>query len=162
MIVNHFKSKGSGAPGANGQGNANERRILQANALVTFADDFQAQRGISRMFLTGDFNAYTEEDPIQILKAAGYNNLESTSDPAEESYNFDGQIGSLDHVLANSAASADVNAADIWNINPTSPSTTSTAGSTPTSPTLDASNPFRSSDHNPEVIGINVAPTPRA
>ena len=84
---------------------------------MTFADEFKTLRGITRVFLAGDFNAYSEEDPIQILNDAGYTNLESTSDPDEESYNFDGQIGSLDHVLANAAALADVEDVDIWTIN---------------------------------------------
>ena len=34
VIVNHFKSKGSGTPDPDGQGNANDRREIQANALV--------------------------------------------------------------------------------------------------------------------------------
>ena len=84
---------------------------------MTFANEFKTLRGITRVFLAGDFNAYSEEDPIQVLNAAGYTNLESTSDPDEESYNFDGQIGSLDHVLANAAALADVDGVDIWEIN---------------------------------------------
>ena len=41
VIVNHFKSKGSGTPDPDGQGNANDRRVLQANALVTFANEFK-------------------------------------------------------------------------------------------------------------------------
>lgn len=158
VIVNHFKSKGSGTPDPDGQGNANDRRILQANALVTFANDFQTSRGISRMFLAGDFNAYSEEDPIQVLKAAGYDNLESTSNPAEESYNFDGQIGSLDHVLANAPAKADVNAVDIWNINSYESVYYEYSRYNTNVTDLYAPNPFRSSDHNPEIIGINVAP----
>ena len=110
VIVNHFKSKGSGVDDGTGQGNANPDRVAQANALAAFADQFKADRGITKVFLVGDFNAYSNEDPIQALNAAGYTNLESTTDPEEESYNFDGQIGSLDHVLANAAALSDVNA----------------------------------------------------
>ncbi len=117
VIVNHFKSKGSGTADPDGQGNANDRRELQAAGLVTFADEFKTQRNLSKVFLAGDFNAYSEEDPIQILKAAGYTNLESTSDPEEESYSFDGMVGSLDHVLANDAALATVQGVDIWDIN---------------------------------------------
>ncbi|MFW5473306.1 ExeM/NucH family extracellular endonuclease [Knoellia sp. CPCC 206450] len=158
VVVNHFKSKGSGTPDPNGQGNANDRRVLQANALVAFANDFQTTRGITRMFLAGDFNAYSEEDPIQVLKAAGYSNLESTSDPEEESYNFDGQIGSLDHVLANAPAKADVNAVDIWDINSYEPLWYEYSRYNTNVTDLYAANAFRSSDHNPEIIGINTAP----
>ena len=41
MIVNHFKSKGSGADDGTGQGNANPDRVAQAQALVAFADTMQ-------------------------------------------------------------------------------------------------------------------------
>ena len=110
VIVNHFKSKGSGNPDPDGQGNANDQRVAQANGLRDVRRRVQDGRGITRVFLAGDFNAYSEEDPIQVLNAAGYTNLESTSDPDEETYNFDGMVGSLDHVLANEAALEDVNA----------------------------------------------------
>ena len=69
------------------------------------------------MFLAGDFNAYTFEDPMQVLYADGYTNLESTTDPGEASYSFDGMSGSLDHVVANAAAKRMVTGVDIWNIN---------------------------------------------
>ncbi len=158
VIVNHFKSKGSGTADPNGQGNANDRRVLQANALVTFANEFKTARGISRVFLAGDFNAYSEEDPIQVLKQAGYTNLESTSKPDEETYNFDGMVGSLDHVLANEAALADVNAVDIWDINGYESVYYEYARFNTNVTNLYAPNPFRSSDHSPEIVGINTAP----
>lgn len=156
VIVNHFKSKGSGTPDPDGQGNANDRRVLQANALVTFADQFKAARGITRIFLAGDFNAYTEEDPIQVLNAAGYAALKSTSDPEEKSYNFDGQIGSLDHVLANAAAQADITGVDIWTINSYESVYYEYSRFNTNVTNLYAPNPFRSSDHNPEIVGINA------
>ena len=157
VIVNHFKSKGSGTPDPDGQGNANDRRMLQANSLVAFANTFKTLRGITRVFLAGDFNAYTEEDPMQILDAAGYTSLDSTSDPDEESYNFDGQIGSLDHVLANAAALADVEDVDIWPINGHESVYYEYSRFNYNVTNLYQANPFKSSDHNPELVGINTA-----
>lgn len=157
VIVNHFKSKGSGTPDPDGQGNANDARILQAEALATFADEFQTLRGISRVFLTGDFNAYSEEDPIQVLEEAGYTSLESSSDAAEESYNFDGMVGSLDHVLANDTALADVDGVDIWDINASESVYYEYARFNSNVTNLYTDGPFRSSDHNPEIVGINTA-----
>lgn len=156
VIVNHFKSKGSGNPDPFGQGNANDQRIAQAESLVTFADEFKTARGISRVFLAGDFNAYSEEDPIQVLNAAGYANLESTSDPDEETYNFDGMVGSLDHVLANEAAFDDVNAVDVWEINGSESVYYEYSRFNSNVTNLYAPTPFRSSDHSPEIVGINV------
>ena len=156
VVVNHFKSKGSGVDDGTGQGIANPDRVAQANALVTFANQFQADRGVTRTFLVGDFNAYSHEDPIDVLTAAGFAELHSTSDPDEESYNFDGQIGSLDHVLANAR------------LRPTSPASTSGPINGYESvyyeysrfnynvTNLYSPGPFRSSDHSPEIVGIDV------
>ncbi|WP_191280398.1 ExeM/NucH family extracellular endonuclease [Nocardioides flavus (ex Wang et al. 2016)] len=156
VIVNHFKSKGSGTPDPDGQGNANDVRILQAEALVRFADEFQAARDLSRVFLAGDFNAYSEEDPIQVLEEAGYTSLESSSDPTEESYNFDGMVGSLDHVLANEAALAAVTGVDIWDINASESVYYEYARFNSNVTNLYTDGPFRSSDHNPEIVGIET------
>ena len=160
VIVNHFKSKGSGTPDPDGQGNADDRRELQATSLVNFANQFKTLRGITRVFLAGDFNAYTQEDPIQILNAAGYTNLESTSDPNEESYNFDGQVGSLDHVLANAAALADVEDVDIWPINGHESVYYEYSRYNYNATNLYQPGPFKSSDHNPELVGINIPAEP--
>ena len=159
VIVNHFKSKGSGTADPDGQGNANLRRELQAHALVAFADSFKTLRGITRVFLAGDFNAYTKEDPIQILNDAGYTNLESDDDPNEESYNFDGQIGSLDHVLANGPALADVDGVDIWTINGYESVYYEYSRFNYNVTDLYQPGPFKSSDHNPEIVGIDVDDT---
>ena len=158
VIVNHFKSKGSGTPDPNGQGNANNRRILQAQRLVTFANDFKALRGLTKVFLVGDFNAYSDEDPIQVLEAAGYTNLESTVTPGEKSYNFDGMVGALDHVLANTAANAMVNAVDVWTINSYESVYYEYSRYNYNVTDLYMSGPFRSSDHNPEIVGLNTTP----
>ncbi len=45
VIVNHFKSKGSGTDDGTGQGNANPDRVAQANALVTFAEPVHGRPG---------------------------------------------------------------------------------------------------------------------
>ena len=48
--------------------------------MVTFADQVAAGLGTTKVFLVGDFNAYTHEDPIEVLYAAGYTDLGSTLD----------------------------------------------------------------------------------
>ncbi len=157
VIANHFKSKGSGTPDPDGQGNANDSRMAQAHALVTFADDFAASRGTEKVYLTGDFNAYSEEDPVQILEDAGYTSLESTSDADEESYSFGGMVGSLDHVFANEAAKPDVTGVDIWTINANESVYYEYSRFNYNATNLYDAGPFRSSDHNPEIVGIKVA-----
>jgi len=158
VIVNHFKSKGSGVDDGTGQGNANPDRIAQAHDLVTFADQFLTERGLTKMFLVGDFNAYSQEDPVQVLTGAGYAQIDSTSDPSEETYNFDGQIGSLDHVFANAAASPDVTGADVWPINGYESVYYEYSRYNYNATNLYDTSPFRSSDHSPEIVGIDAGP----
>ena len=155
VIVNHFKSKGSGVDDHTGQGNANPDRIAQAEALSAFADQFTAERGISKLFLTGDFNAYSMEDPVQKLEEKGYTNLESDT-PNEWTYNFGGMDGSLDHVFANAAALGDVTGADVWNINADESVAYEYSRHNYNATDFYQANQFRASDHDPEVIGIDV------
>jgi 5'-nucleotidase len=157
VIVNHFKSKGSGVDDGTGQGNANPDRVAQATALADFADDFKSLRGIAKVFLVGDFNAYSHEDPIQVLEGRGYQTVDSTDDPNEETYNFDGQIGSLDHVLANAAAATDVAGADVWPINGYESVYYEYSRFNSNVTNLYDTSPFRSSDHSPEIVGIDVS-----
>ena len=78
-VVNHFKSKGSGsgadADQGDGQGASNATRVAEARALSGFVDDLEARTGVGRVFLTGDFNSYTREDPLQKLYDAGYTDV---------------------------------------------------------------------------------------
>ncbi|WP_182920446.1 ExeM/NucH family extracellular endonuclease [Nocardioides cavernaquae] len=157
VIVNHFKSKGSGTNDGTGQGNANPDRIAQANALATFADEFASAHDTSAVFLTGDFNAYSEEDPIQALDAAGYTGLET---PGKFSYSFDGMSGSLDHVLVNAAAQELVTGSDIWEINGNETVFNQYSRYNYVGTDLYNSAPFSASDHNPEVIGITPPTLP--
>ena len=155
VIVNHFKSKGSGVDDGTGQGNANPDRVAQAEAVAAFADDFKAERGISKLFMTGDYNAYSMEDPIQKLEEKGYTNLESDT-PDEYTYNFGGMDGSLDHVFANAAALGDVTGVDIWNINADESVAFEYSRRNYNATDFYQPNQFRASDHDPEVIGIDV------
>ncbi|TNM39437.1 ExeM/NucH family extracellular endonuclease [Nocardioides albidus] len=157
VIVNHFKSKGSGVNDGTGQGNANPDRIAQATELADFAGDFAAARGVGAVFLTGDFNSYSQEDPMQVLAAAGYEQLVAEG---KHSYSFDGQSGSLDHVLANPAAAEMVSGVDIWETNANETVFNQYSRYNYVGTDLYESSPFGASDHNPEVIGIDrPAPT---
>ena len=154
VIVNHFKSKGSGDNDGTGQGNSNPSRIAQAEALAAYANEFATARSVEALFLTGDFNAYSEEDPMQVLYGEDYENL---SPDGEWSYNFDGQVGSLDHVLANEAAAAQVAGVDIWEINSNETVFNQYSRYNYNAAQLYSEAPFSASDHNPEIVGIGVS-----
>ena len=109
------------------------------------------------MFLTGDYNAYAMEDPIQLISDAGYHDLHPANN--EKTYSFGGLAGSLDHAFANEAAHAMVTGEDVWSINANESVFYEYSRFNSNVTNLYAENPFRSSDHNPEIIGIDVGDT---
>jgi predicted extracellular nuclease len=156
VIVNHFKSKSSGsgadADQNDGQGGSNASRVNQATALVDFAAERATTTGIDRVLLSGDFNAYEKEDPIDVILAAGYVDLGEAT--GKKSYAFDGAVGSLDHVFASSAAAAAVTGTDIWNINSVESIALEYSRYNYNAAPLYAADAYRSSDHDPVVVGL--------
>ncbi|WGX99243.1 ExeM/NucH family extracellular endonuclease [Nocardioides sp. L-11A] len=166
VIVNHFKSKGDNqapippATGDNAQngevGAFNGDRVRQATRLVQFAEDFAAEREVDAVFLAGDFNSYTKEDPIGVLTAADYTLIES-NDEGDESYSYQGLSGSLDHVLGNQAAMDMVTGADIWEINANEAASFQYSRYNYNVTDFWLPNqPWATSDHNPEIVGLDV------
>lgn len=165
VVANHFKSKGSPPEDENGdpiegdpnndygQGNWNVARVQQAESLAEFAAELRTGPGGDDVVLMGDFNAYTQEDPIVALAEAGYGDLGEEFDPGRYSYVFDALSGSLDHALATAALEDKVTGLTHWNINAVESSAYQYDGD----PALYAPNPYRSSDHDPLVLGIDLA-----
>jgi predicted extracellular nuclease len=159
VIANHFKSKGTptGATGDNadsGDGQAlwNGDRVRQAQSLAAFAATLAEQTGDDDILLMGDFNAYSREDPIVALEEAGYVDLGREFDAGRYSYVFDELSGSLDHGLASAPLAGKVTDAAHWNINAVESFAYQYTGDAD----LYAANPYRSSDHDPLVIGIDL------
>ena len=164
VIVNHFKSKGGTGTGANadqndGQAAFNAARKAQATALLSFITTVQTAANDPDVLVIGDLNAYTEEDPMDILRAGGLVNL----DGSNYSYVFDAQTGTLDHALATPSLVAQITNSGVWHINADEPiildynvEFKNTIGCTTncTSPDYYAPSPFRSSDHDPVLIGM--------
>jgi predicted extracellular nuclease len=148
----HFKSK-AGCPKAadrrrkndadRGQGCWNERRTRQAGALV----ELLKRDGIPTL-LVGDLNAYGKEDPVLEFTKNGF-----VDEPARfngfsgfaYSYVFDGRSGALDHALASSGLARYVTGAAHWHINADEPPSAGRGGS----------GVYRSSDHDPVLVGLD-------
>ena len=166
-VVNHFKSKGSVANGdadtGDGQGNNPNVRKRQSEALLEHLGK-QDQWAELPTFLVGDFNAYTKEDAITTLVNGGFSIVESEKEFDQASYQFGGQLGTLDHVLANPAAMDLVKDSVVWNINGDESVAFEYSRrkynvqdffGEGADPLYGYGNPFRSSDHDPVKVGFD-------
>ncbi|EPR77400.1 5'-nucleotidase [Leifsonia rubra CMS 76R] len=157
VIANHFKSKGgSGAEPADGQGKFNTERVEQATAVKALVDSISADPAKSdQVVLVGDFNSYSEEDPVQVFTSAGYvDTLAATTDD-RYTYTFDGELGSLDHIIVSPSLADHVTDAAVWNINSPEWSDRGYAYAA-----AEAGTVFRSSDHDPISIGLSTEASP--
>jgi predicted extracellular nuclease len=170
VVVNHFKSKGScpttdplvdpDADQGDGQSCWNARRVLQAETLLSFiSSDIVPAADDPDVVVLGDLNSYAREDPISTLETGGFTNLGPAYDPDGYSYVFDGQWGSLDHVMANASLVGQVTDAGEYHINADEPSVLDyntefkSAGQVAS---LFAPDEFRTSDHDPIVVGLDL------
>ncbi len=156
VIVNHFKSKGSGPDDGTGQGASNQERIAQAREVTEFSERMMLELGADKVFLSGDFNSYTREDPMQTLYDAGFTDIGSAESPDEYTYLFDGTVGSLDHVLGNVAAMKSVTGAHVWNISSVEPVALEYSRYNYNATDFYDAGPYRSSDHDPLVVGLDL------
>jgi hypothetical protein len=167
VVVNHFKSKGcADATGADldqgdGQSCYNAARVQQANALLSFIDDeiIPAAGGDPDLLIIGDLNSYAKEDPIRTIESAGYSNLLTLfGGDAAYSYVFDGQWGYLDHALASASLVSQATGAADYHINADEPSVLDynvEFKSIGQVTSLYAADEFRTSDHDPVLVGLD-------
>lgn len=171
VAVNHLKSKGSdcddiGDPlDPNGQGNCNRTRTAAAQAEADWLASDPTGSGSPHRFLVGDFNAYNKEDPIATLAGAGYTDLVPSLHGDEQySYVFDGQVGSLDHVLASESVASMITGAADWHTNADEVPLIdyTTRFKQPAQQALYRPDAYRASDHDPVLVGFRFAvePTP--
>ncbi len=174
LVVNHFKSKGGTGSGADadqgdGQGNFNASRTSAAEALADWLVGNPTGVNDSDYLIVGDLNAYALEDPITAIKN-GADDLAGTGDDYTDvisqfntnpySYVFDGQAGYLDHALASSSLSSQVTGATEWHINADEPRSldyNTEFKSLGQISSLYNADPFRASDHDPVIVGLDLA-----
>ena len=164
VIVNHLKSKGSPCDGdpdtGDGQGNCNQTRVDAAEALVDWIASDPTGSGDLDAIVIGDLNSYAEEDPIAVFEDAGYENMIRTF-LGDEAYSFvfQGQSGYLDHALADATLPAQVTGTTEWHINADEPIVldyNTEFKSTGHVDSLYAPTAYRSSDHDPVLVGANL------
>lgn len=169
-VVSHFKSKGEACLVSGDddprQGNCNRTRALAAELLVAWVAQDPTGSGSADALLLGDFNGYAREDPIRVLRA-GPDGVNGTADDltdllaafeGEEAYTFvfDGQYGYLDYAFASPSLMGRVTNATAWHINADESDLIDydTTFKLANQDALYAPDPYRSSDHDPVIVGI--------
>ena len=175
VVVNHFKSKGSSCGDGDDDPEAascNLTRTLAAEVLVDWLAGDPTDSSDPDYLVIGDLNSYDKEDPIDAMKL-GADDMASTDDDYrdllrefqgenEYTYVFSAQWGYLDYVMANESIRNNVTGAAVWHINSDEPdildydTTFKSAGQI----AIYEDNEYRSSDHDPVIIGLTLPELP--
>ncbi|MEO1082053.1 MAG: ExeM/NucH family extracellular endonuclease [Pseudomonadota bacterium] len=188
VAAHHLKSKGSdcddvGDPDlGDGQGNCSQTRATAAGIVADFINDVVIPgdeiaeippAGTDRVLVVGDLNAYKKEDAVTAFIGRGYVDLiEEFNGNDAYSFVFDGQRGYLDHALGLNISDA-VTGVTEWHINadeinlfdynddvldePGEPFFRDFEEEPDNLPLFEA-NAFRSSDHDPVIVGLEFGP----
>lgn len=176
VCINHFRAKGSAAtspastdgivPNPNldtgdGQGTNKYLRKRQAEVLAAWLATDPTGSGDPDFLIIGDLNAYAREDALVALEASGYLNLAVAAEgPEGYSYAFAGEFGHLDHALANLHLAEQVADVDTWHVNSDEPVyyDYNLENKNAAQQAINAGGPYRNSDHDPVIIGLNLHP----
>ncbi|HAD06211.1 MAG TPA: endonuclease/exonuclease/phosphatase [Anaerolineaceae bacterium] len=163
VSVNHLKSKGSPCDvpdSGDGQGNCSLVRLNAIQELLRWLADAPAGIRDPDILILGDLNAYAREEALVALEQFGYTNILSRLHGLQTySYVFDGQAGALDHAFASASLLPQITSAAEWHINADEPAVLDynlEYKSVQQTASLYAPDAFRSADHDPLLIGLNL------
>ncbi|MFC1849239.1 endonuclease/exonuclease/phosphatase family protein [candidate division CSSED10-310 bacterium] len=165
VVVNHFKSKScSGASGldkdqGDGQGCWNQTRLEATRDLMQWLTTDPTQSNDEDYLIIGDLNAYPVEDPITAFQNSGYVDLVNLFFSADYTFIYEGQSGRLDYAIASPTLVDQVNNITVWHINADEPPIFDYNVEYKSAQQINDfynSDHFRSSDHDPLVLGLNL------
>lgn len=169
----------------NSQGSCNGLRVSAVSVLNEYLTQYEELLP-ENVLLLGDFNSYGMEDPIRLLTGAaidaypvagaintfigdkevpvetinegyGFTDLvEMIEGNSEYSYSYAGELGSLDYILGNDAIKQYVIDAGHWSINARESKNLEYQESL-SGETTGKAMPYRSSDHDPVVIELDLS-----
>lgn len=166
VVVNHFKSKDTPLPGEvtnnqdndqnDGQGTFNFTRTQAALALVDWLASNPTNTTDTDFLIIGDLNAYLNEDPITTIKNGSYQNLvDNFANTNPYSSVVEGQQGLSDYAFANTDLNDQITGAAIWHINADEARALDFNSFNPIA--LFNADPFRSAEHDPVIIGLDLS-----
>ena len=165
VAIGHLKSKGSPCDDVSdpdvgdGQADCNLTRASAVAALLDWLATDPTNSQDADFLVIGDMNAYLHEDPVSAFEAAGYASLlREFAALSPYSFVLFGESGALDHAFASPTLRPQVSTVLEWHINADEPPVLDYNLDFGRDPALfDATTPYRSSDHDPIVIGLNPA-----
>ena len=113
ISVNHFKSKRPGRT----QYDTNMRRMQNTDSLLVMLPKAMVQFADEDVLLLGDYNCYTQEEPIQTIVRAGYADMLPQGHSENYSYSYKGEAGYLDRCFASPSMAAQIVHVRPWHVN---------------------------------------------
>lgn len=113
LNINHLRSKrGTGAE-------SNDKRMANVDSLLQMLSSIQQERIFQDqdILLVGDYNSYTQEQPIQSIIQAGYIDVLMQHDPKGYSYVYQSLSGYLDRVFASLTMSKQITTIRPYHLN---------------------------------------------
>jgi len=166
VVVLHLKSKspsrahGPDRDQGDGQGCWNRNRTEAVERILSWISTDPTGSGDPDVMIVGDMNAYSSEDPIATIRDAGYTDLiVHYNGDKSYTYVYKGEAGCLDHALASATLAAQVTGAGVWHINADEPPVlgySSEYKSEDQIESLYSPDPYRSSDHDPVIVGLDL------
>jgi len=168
VAVNHLKSKGDSGltdtsnpnyDQGDGQSFWNAARTAAAEELAQWLATDPTGSGDTDALIIGDLNSYAQEDPVDVLRDAGFIDLIDQFIGQEDAYSyvFDGQRGTLDQGLATGSLAGQVTGVTEWHINSDEPGLLSYSSEFK-DPGFYSPDQFAMSDHDPLIIGLDLGP----
>jgi NAD pyrophosphatase/5'-nucleotidase NadN len=166
VVVNHFKSKGCDeATGENadqndGQGCWNPVREQASEDLLAWLNNNPTGVNDPDILVIGDLNAYAMEDPINVFAQNNYTNLAGPFIGKKAwSYVYFGQAGYLDYAISSPHLTPYISSVHYWHINADEPICLDYNMEYKNDAQIAyyyEDHPFRSSDHDPVIIGLDL------
>lgn len=163
VVVNHLKNKNCGRGGrasatgadadqGDGQSCWNAVRVDSARRIDAWLKIDPTGTHTDLSVLLGDLNAYSQDDPIRLLRRDGWRDAfaeAGVARPYTSIYARTGESECLDHALLSAPLAARLRGAAIWHTNVDElPLFGYLAGGD--------DSPYRASDHDPVVIGLDL------
>lgn len=113
LNINHLRSKrGTGAE-------SNEKRMANVDSLLVMLDKIEGEQMFddADILLVGDYNSYAQEEPIQTIIRAGYEDMIVRDDSTSYSYVYHSEAGCLDRVFASKTMAKQVQKVAVYHVN---------------------------------------------